>query len=79
MLGDLVDIYVMVYLDNFLIYFAIVKDYTRHLKAVFKWLDKSKFYLNSRKYTLLLPEVEFLVYMVSELSVLMLPVKVSAK
>ena len=35
MLGDLIDVYILVYLDNILIYLTIPKDYTRHIKGLF--------------------------------------------
>ena len=42
MLGGLVDLYILVYLDNILIYLAIAKDYSRHIRAVFEWLVRIK-------------------------------------
>ena len=50
MLGDLVDICLVVYLDNILIYLAIDRDYTKYITAVFERLAKSKFYLKHKKY-----------------------------
>ena len=59
-LGDLVDVYILFYLDNILIYLAMAEDQTRHIRAVFEQLTKSKFYLKYKKYTLFLPEVNSL-------------------
>ena len=59
-LGDLLYVYVLVYLDDILIYSATIEDYTRNSRAVFEWLAKSKFYLKYKKCALFLPEVEFL-------------------
>ena len=40
MLGDLVDVYIFVNLDNILIYLAMAEDHTKHTRAVFEWLAK---------------------------------------
>ena len=36
MLGGLVDVYILVYLDNILIYLIISENNKRHIKAVFE-------------------------------------------
>ena len=59
----------MVYLDNILIYLAIAKDHTRHVRAVCEWLAKSKFYLECKKGALVLPKVELFGHVVSECKV----------
>ena len=56
----------------------MAKDHTKHARAVFEWLAKSKFYLKYRKHALFLPKVEFLRHAVSESRVLVSPGKVSA-
>ena len=76
--GDLFDIYILVYLDDTLIYSAIAEDHTSYIKAVFKILAKSKFYLKYKKYVLFLLEVEFRRHCVLESGVSVLLSKVSA-
>ena len=78
MLLNLVDVYILVYLDNNLSYLAMAKDHTGYARAVFEWLAKSKYNLKYRKHALILPEVEFLRYSVFESRVLVSPGKVSA-
>ena len=78
MLGDLVDIYILVYSDDILIYLAIAADYTGYISAVFELLAKSKYYLKCKKYTFFLPKVDFFGHVVSERRVWVSPGKVSA-
>ena len=77
-LGDLIDVCLLVYLDDILIYSSIAEDYTRHIRAVIEQLVMSKLYLKYKKCALLLLEVESLGYLVSECGVLVPPGKVSA-
>ena len=44
-LGDLIDVCVLVCLDNILIFLAMAEDHTRYKKTVVEWLTKSKFCL----------------------------------
>ena len=60
MLGDLVDVCVLVYFDVILIYLATVEDYTKLIRAVFEQLAKTKLYLKYCKCALFLLEVGFL-------------------
>ena len=48
-LGDLVDVYILVYLDDVFIYLSMAEDHTKHVKTIFKWLVKSKLYLKHKK------------------------------
>ena len=73
----MVDVYVFIYLDDFLIYSAIAEDHTRYIRAVFERLSKSKFYLKHKKYALFLPEIDFLGHVVSKSEVSGSPGKVS--
>ena len=65
MLGDLVDICKLVYLENILIYLYVTEDHTSYVRAVFERLANLKLYLKCKKYTLFLPEVQSLWYVVS--------------
>ena len=74
----LVDIYVLIYLDDIYICSAMAKNHTKHVRAVFEQLAKSKFYLKCKKYTLFLLEVEFIGHLISEHRVQVLTLKVSS-
>ena len=65
MLRDLLDVYILVYLENTLIFFSIPKDHTKHVRAVCKYLSKLNFYLKHKKCALFLVEEEFLGQVVS--------------
>ena len=64
-------------LDNLLINLNMTEDHTKYIKAVFKWLAKSKLYFKYKKHTLFLPEVEFIGHVVLERGVLVSPGRVS--
>ena len=66
MLRDLVNVYVLIYLDDILIYLAIIEDYTKHVRVLFEQLAKLKSYLKHKKCALFLLQVEFLGHVVSE-------------
>ena len=72
-LGDLVDACFLFYSDETLIYFTMNKDHTRDVKSIFEWLVKSKLYLECKKCTLFLLEVELFLYVVSKHEVLVSP------
>ena len=78
MLGNLVDVYALVYLDDTLIYSTMAEDQTKPVRAIFGRLSKSQFHLNCKKCTLFLLEVEFFGYMASKHRVLILSGKVLA-
>ena len=77
-LGYFVHYYVLVFLDEILIYLAMAEDYTRHVKATFELLVKSKFYLKHKKCALFSLELEFLKYIVPKHGVSVSPSKVPA-
>ena len=78
MLGDCPDVFVLVYLGNILVYLAMAEDHTKHIKAVFKLLAKSKFDLKCKKFVLFLLGVALFGHVFYEHGVLLLPGKVSA-
>ena len=59
-LGSLVNVYILIFLDYILIYSAIAEDHTRYIRAIFKWLAKSKFYLKHKEYAMFLAQVKYL-------------------
>ena len=65
-LGSLVNVYILIYLDDILIYLAMIEDYTKHVRVLFEQLAKLKSYLKHKKYALFLLQVEFLGHVVSE-------------
>ena len=64
-LFKLVDYFVVIYLDDILIYFKLKEDYYTHIKIVIKRLRKYKLYIKFNKYFFDVEEVEFLKFIVS--------------
>lgn len=58
--GDLLDIYVVVYLDNILIYLNNLEDHQRHVKEVLRQLQVYKLYASPTKCTFHKDSIEFL-------------------
>ena len=58
--GDLLDIYVVVYLDNILIYSNNLEDHRGHVKEVLKHLQAHKLYASPAKCAFHKESIEFL-------------------
>ena len=78
-LEDKVDVCVSLYLNYILLFSAMAENYTRHVRAAFKWLAKPKLYLKHKISALFLLEIEFLGYVIFEQRVWVLPGKVLAE
>ncbi|KAG9103322.1 hypothetical protein FRC07_010025, partial [Ceratobasidium sp. 392] len=59
-LRDILDVYVIVYLDNILIFSANKKDHLGHIKEVLSRLRKHNLYVNLEKCDFFVPEVKYL-------------------
>ena len=65
LLAELLDKYVLVYMDGILIYSKMADDHVTHVKAVFECLASKNWHAKEKKCALFLPEVEFLGHVVS--------------
>ena len=63
-LSRLVNYFIVVYLNNILIYFKSKEDYYTHVKIVIERLKKYKLYIKLNKYFFNVEEVEFLRFIV---------------
>ena len=59
-LREYLDIFVVAYLDNILIYFKMEKEYKQHVKTVLKALQEYSLQLKLEKYTFYSQKVDFL-------------------
>ena len=62
---DLLDVCVVIYLDDILIYSANERDHRKHLRMVFDRLNQNKLYCKESKCELFLDKVEFLGHVIS--------------
>jgi len=63
--SDLLDICVMIYLDNILIYSNNMSEHYWHIKEVLKYLCKASFYIKAEKCEFYLELVKYLGYVLS--------------
>ena len=63
-LFKLIDYFVVIYLDDILIYFKLREDYYTHVRIVIERLRKHKLYIKLNKYFFNVEEVEFLKFIV---------------
>jgi len=63
--SDLLDIYVMIYLDDILIYSNNMSKHHQHIKEVLKRLRKAGLYAKAEKYEFHSKLVEYLEYILS--------------
>ena len=68
-LSGLVDYFVVVYLDDILIYFKLREDHYAHVRIVIERLRKHKLYVKLSKYFFNVEEIEFLGFIVSFIKV----------
>ena len=63
--SDLLDVCIVVYLDDILIYPDDITQYWNHIKEVLKWLHKSGLYIKAEKCKFHSDSVEYLGYILS--------------
>ena len=63
-LSRLINYFVVIYLNNILIYFKLREDYYTYIKIVIKRLRKHKLYTKLSKYFFNIKEVEFLGFII---------------
>jgi hypothetical protein len=68
-LSRIVDYFVVIYLDNILIYFKLGEDYYAYIRIVIKRLRKYKLYTKLSKYFFNIKEVEFLGFIIGFIGV----------
>ena len=64
-MARLLNNFVMVYLDNILIYSKKGKDYKKHIRRVLERLYKHKLYINKSKYKFSINKVEYLRFIIT--------------
>ena len=78
MLGDFINDFVVVYLDDIMIYSKTLEDHEKHLRAVLERLREHKFYANLKKCDFMKSEVAFLGHIISADGIKVDPKKVQA-
>ena len=61
----IVDYFIVIYLNDILVYFKLKKDYYAHIKIVIKRLRKHKLYIKLNKCFFNIEEIEFLKFIVN--------------
>ena len=69
--SDLLDVYIMIYLDDILIYSDNMSKYHWHVKEVFKHLHKASLYAKAEKCKFYSELVEYLGYILSSFGLTM--------
>ena len=65
LLADLLDICVLVYMDDILIFSKSAEEHHQHIRQVFKLFNEKKWHVKQKKCALFLEEVEFLGHVIS--------------
>ena len=65
LLSDLLDVCVLVYMDDILIFSKSAEEHHQHIRQVFECLNEKKWHVKQKKCVLFLEEVEFLGHVVS--------------
>jgi hypothetical protein len=63
-LSKIIDYFIVIYLDDILIYFKLGEDYYTYVRIVIKRLRKYKLYIKLSKYFFNIKEVEFLGFII---------------
>ena len=59
-LARYLDVFVLVFLDDILVYSHTVEEHAEHLQKVFAALSKHRLFAKASKYSIVVKEVEFL-------------------
>ena len=65
LLADLLDVCVLIYMDDILIFSKSAEEHHQHVRQVFECLNERKWHVKQKKCALFLEEVEFLGHIVS--------------
>jgi len=77
-LGDLMDVCTVGYLDDILVYSDSLEDHQNHIREVLRHLHKAGLYMNLKKCKFHMDTVEYLGFILSPKGLQMDPTKVSA-
>ena len=77
MLNDLIDKYILVYMDDIIIYSRSKQCYVQNVNQVFKRLSEDNWHVKSNKFVLFFDKVEFFVHIITKDIVPVADVKVS--
>ena len=69
--SDFLDVCVIIYLDNILIYLNNMSEHHQHVKEVLKYFCKADFYAKAEKYKFYSESVEYLGYILSPSGLIM--------
>ena len=75
---DLFDDFVIVYLDNILIYSKEGEDYKEHIRRVLEWLYKYKLYTKRSKCKFSINKIKFLRFIITTKRVIANPTRVES-
>jgi hypothetical protein len=68
-LSGIVDYFIIIYLNNILIYSKLGKDYYTYIRIIIKRLRKHKLYTKLSKYFFDIKEIEFLGFIIGSIGV----------
>ena len=71
LLFDYLDAFVVVYLDDIVVYIQTLNEHEMHLKKVFQWLREQKLYVKPEKCEFVREQITFLGHKISEGQILM--------
>ncbi|XP_062094187.1 uncharacterized mitochondrial protein AtMg00860-like [Humulus lupulus] len=75
---DVLDKFIMVFIDDILIYSSSAEEHEEHLWLTLQWLREHKLYAKYKKCEFWLPQVTFLGHIVSKDGVMVDPIKIEA-
>ena len=78
MLSDFIDVFVLVYLDDILVYSETWKDHLTHIENVLKRLRENRFYAKKKKCVFGVKEIEYLGFILRDGSIHVDPSKIEA-
>ena len=68
-MSRIIDYFIIIYLNNILIYFKLGEDYYTYVRIIIKRLRKYKLYTKLNKYFFDIKEIEFLGFIISFIGV----------
>ena len=72
------NIFIIAYLDDILVFFKIMKEYVNHTEKILKWLNKKDLQLKSEKCEFYKKDVDFLEFVINRKEVKINSVKINA-
>ena len=78
MLRDYLDIFILIYINNLLIYSKSLKEYKEHIRKVLEKLQENNLQVDIKKYKFHIKEVLYLGIIISKYNIKIDPAKVAA-